>query len=193
VNILDEIFPEAGAFYVMDRGYIDFERLYVLTLCSAFFVVRTKQNVLLQRRYSRPVDKATGVRSDQTVILTAIDSAKVYPDALRRVSYQDAETDKHLKFLTNNFSLPALTIAQIYKCRWQVELFFDNSTWCTPLNVIQFQGPIVPHRPLVGVLGGCAGRHIAPRPICAESRARLHRPVSPAVVSSGLAAKRWSA
>jgi hypothetical protein len=124
VNILDEIFPEAGAFYVMDRGYIDFERLYVLTLCSAFFVVRTKQNVLLQRRYSRPVDKATGVRSDQTVILTAIDSAKVYPDALRRVSYQDAETDKHLKFLTNNFSLPALTIAQIYKCRWQVELFF---------------------------------------------------------------------
>lgn len=124
VNILDEIFPEAGAFYVMDRGYIDFERLYVFTLCSAFFVVRTKQNVLLQRRYSHPVDKGTGVRSDQTVILTAIDSAKAYPDALRRVSYHDAETDKRLKFLTNNFSLPALTIAQIYKCRWQVELFF---------------------------------------------------------------------
>lgn len=124
VNILDEIFPEAGAFYVMDRGYIDFERLYVFTLCSAFFVVRTKQNVLLQRRYSRLVDKSTSVRSDQTVILTAIDSAKAYPDALRRVSYHDAETDKRLKFLTNNFSLPALTIAQIYKCRWQVELFF---------------------------------------------------------------------
>jgi len=124
VNILDQILPEAGAFYVMDRGYIDFERLYVFTLCSAFFVVRTKQNVLLQRRYSHPVDKSTGVRSDQTVILTAIDSAKAYPDALRRVSYYDAETDKRLKFLTNNFSLPALTIAQIYKCRWQVELFF---------------------------------------------------------------------
>lgn len=124
VNILDEIFPEAGAFYVMDRGYIDFERLYVFTLCSAFFVVRTKQNILIQRRYSRLVDKSTGVRSDQTVILTAIDSAKAYPDPLRRVSYHDAETDKHLKFLTNNFSLPALTIAQIYKCRWQVELFF---------------------------------------------------------------------
>jgi len=124
VNILDEILPEAGAFYVMDRGYIDFERLYVFTLCSAFFVVRTKQNVLLQRRYSHPVDKSTGVRSDQTVILTAIDSAKAYPDALRRVSYYDAETDKRLKFLTHNFFLPALTIAQIYKCRWQVELFF---------------------------------------------------------------------
>src|SRR5438445_4032540 len=124
VNILDEIMPEAGAFYVMDRGYIDFERLFVFTLCSAFFVVRTKENVLLQRRYSHPVDKTTGVRSDHTVILTAIDSAKAYPDALRRVSYLDIETKKRLKFLTNNFVLPALTIAQIYKCRWQVELFF---------------------------------------------------------------------
>jgi transposase len=124
VNILDEILPEAGAFYVMDRGYIDFERLFVFTLCSAFFVVRTKENLLLQRRYSNPVDKSTGVRSDQTVILTTINSAKAYPDALRRVSYFDADTDKRLKFLTNNFVLPALTIAQIFKARWQVELFF---------------------------------------------------------------------
>src|SRR5580693_9052991 len=124
VNILDEIVPEAAAFYVMDRGYLDFERLYVFTLSAAFFVVRTKSNVLLQRRYSRPVDKATGVRSDHTVILTAIDSAKAYPDALRRVSYLDVETGKRFKFLTNNFTLPALTIARIYKARWQVELFF---------------------------------------------------------------------
>ena len=124
VNILDEILPEAGAFYVMDRGYIDFERLFVFTLCSAFFVVRTKENLLLQRRYSHPVDKSSGVRSDQTVILTTINSAKAYPDALRRVSYFDADTDKRLKFLTNNFVLPALTIAQIFKARWQVELFF---------------------------------------------------------------------
>ena len=124
VNILDEILPEAGAFYVMDRGYVDFERLYRFTLSSAFFVVRTKSNVLLQRRYSHAVDKATGVRSDHTIILTAIDSAKAYPDALRRVSYLDVETRKRFKFLTNNFALPALTIAQIYQCRWQVELFF---------------------------------------------------------------------
>jgi len=124
VNILDEISPEAGAFYVMDRGYIDFERLYVFTLSSAFFVVRTKHNVLLQRRYSRPVDKSLGLRSDHTVILTAIESVKAYPDALRRVNYFDAETNQRLGFLTNNFSLPAITIAQIYKCRWQVELFF---------------------------------------------------------------------
>jgi len=124
VNFLDEIFPEAGAFYVMDRGYIDFERLYVFTLCSAFFVTRTKSNVLLQRRYSHSVDKTTGVRSDHTVILTALDSAKAYPDALRRVSYLDVVTRKRLKFLTNNFVLPALTIAQIFKSRWQIELFF---------------------------------------------------------------------
>jgi hypothetical protein len=124
VNILDEIMPEAGAFYVMDRGYVDFERLYVFTLSAAFFVIRTKSNVLLQRRYSHPVDKTTGVRSDHTVILTAIGSATVYPDALRRVSYLDVETRKRFKFLTNNFTLPAFTIAQIYKSRWQIELFF---------------------------------------------------------------------
>jgi len=124
VNLLDEILPEAGAIYVFDRGYIDFQRLFVFTLSSAFFVVRTKSNVLLQRRYSHPVDKSTGVRSDHIVILSAIDSAKAYPDTLRRVSYLDVKTRKRFKFLTNNFTLPALTIAQIYKSRWQVELFF---------------------------------------------------------------------
>ena len=124
VNILDEIDPEPGAFYVMDRAYVDFERLFVFTLCSSFFVVRTKKNVVLQRRYSHPVDKSTGLCSDQTVILTAIESAKAYPDSLRRVSYFDAATNKRLKFLTNNFALPALTIARIYKSRWQIELFF---------------------------------------------------------------------
>src|ERR1035438_1167458 len=124
VNILDEILPEAGAFYVMDRGYVDFERLYIFTLSAAFFVVRTKSNVVLQRRYSHPVDKTTGVRSDHTVILTVIGSAKAYPEQLRRVSYLDVATRKRFKFLTNNFTLPALTIALIYKSRWQVELFF---------------------------------------------------------------------
>ena len=124
VNILDEFLPEPGAFYVMDRAYVDFERLFVFTLCSSFFVVRTKKNIQLQRRYSHPVDKSPGLRSDQTVILTAIESAKAYPDSLRRVSYFDAATNKRLKFLTNNFALPALTIARIYKSRWQIELFF---------------------------------------------------------------------
>ena len=138
VNILDDIFPEAGAFYVMDRGYVDFERLYRFTLGSAFFVVRTKSNVLLERRYSHPVDKSTGVRSDHTVILTAIDSAKAYPETLRRVSYLDVDTRKRFKFLTNNFTLPALTIAKVYKCRWQVELFFK---WITQhLRIKAFYG-----------------------------------------------------
>ena len=124
VKILDEIMPEAGAIYVMDRGYMDFERLFFFTLSAAFFVVRTKANVLLQRRYSHPVDKTSGVRSDHIVILTALESAKVYPDQLRRVSYLDVKTKKRFKFLTNNFTLPAFTIAQIYKSRWQVKLFF---------------------------------------------------------------------
>src|SRR5271170_5676567 len=124
VRMLDEIVPEAGAFYVMDRGYIDFERLYVFSLSAAFFVVRTKKNVLLQRRYSREVDKSTGVRSDHTVVLTAINSAMAYPDAMRRVSYVDIDTNKRFQFLTNNFVLPAVTVARIYKSRWQVELFF---------------------------------------------------------------------
>jgi transposase len=124
VNVLDEIALDAGAFYVMDRGYIDFERLYRFTLESAFFVVRTKTNMLLQRRYSRPVDKTTGLRSDHTVILTTRASATAYPDALRRVTYCDPETGKRLKFLTNNFTLPPLAIAEIYKKRWSVELFF---------------------------------------------------------------------
>src|SRR5258708_23162666 len=118
VHILDEIIPEAGAFYVMDQGYVDFSRLFVLTLCSSFFVTRTQENVLLQRRYSHPVDKTTGVRSDHTVILTSFESASVYPDAFRRVTYLDVETKKRFKFLTNNFTLPAEVIAQIYKSSW---------------------------------------------------------------------------
>ena len=124
VNLLDEIMPEAGAFYVMDRAYIDFQRLFVFTLSSAFFVVRTKSNVLLERRYSHPVDKSTGVLSDQTVILSSVESATAYPDPLRKVSYFDTERNKRLKFLINNFTLPARTVADIYRQRWQVELFF---------------------------------------------------------------------
>src|SRR5229473_1571410 len=124
VNILDELVPEPGAFYMMDRGYLDFERLYRLTRAAAFFVTRTKENVQLQRRYSHPVDRATGVRSDQTVVLATEGSYKHYPAPLRKVRYFDADQQRFLVFLSNNFDLPALTIAQLYKSRWQVELFF---------------------------------------------------------------------
>ena len=124
VTMLDEIVPEAGSFYVMDRGYVDFGRLYVFTMSAAFFVTRTKKNVLLARRYSHEVEEGTGVASDQAVVLTAIRSIKAYPEILRRITYVDPDTLKRFGFLTNNFALPAITIARIYKSRWQVELFF---------------------------------------------------------------------
>ena len=123
VNILDQILPEAGSFYVMDRAYVDFERLHVLQLSAAFFVVRAKKGVRLRRRYSHPTPEGTAVLSDQTVVLATAASAKHYPDALRRIRYYDAGQDRRLVFLTNNF-LPALTIALLYKSRWKVELFF---------------------------------------------------------------------
>jgi transposase len=124
VNILDTIVPEPAAFYVMDRAYVDFERLHVFHRSGAFFVTRTKRGVLLRRRYSHPVDASTGLRSDHTVVLVSADSCKHYPDPLRRIHYHDAEQDRSLRFLTNNFDLPALTICLLYKARWQVELFF---------------------------------------------------------------------
>jgi hypothetical protein len=124
VNVLDEIIPEAGSFYVMDRGYLDFQRLYVFVLASAFFVTRTKKNVKFRRRRSLTVVPGTGVLSDHIVVLANYDSAVAYPDPLRRVRFRDPETGKRLVFLTNNFDLPALTIAKLYKARWRVELFF---------------------------------------------------------------------
>ncbi|MEE8427878.1 MAG: IS4 family transposase [Gammaproteobacteria bacterium] len=124
VNVLDQLLPEAGAFYIMDRGYLDFARLYSLTLSAAFFVIRGKSNFQFRRLYSHPVDKDTGLRCDQTIVLTGFYSAQHYPDKLRRIKYYDVETEKTFVFLTNNFTLPALTIAELYRCRWQVELFF---------------------------------------------------------------------
>jgi len=124
VNILDLLIIQPGSFYVMDRGYLDFARLYAIHQSSAFFVTRAKRNLKTKRRYSRPVDKATGLRSDQTIVLTGIKTARDYPEPLRRISYRDPETGKHLVFLTNNFVLPALTIALLFKARWRVELFF---------------------------------------------------------------------
>jgi len=124
VQILDELIIEPGAFYVMDRGYIDFQRLFRFVLASAFFVTRTKAGIQLNRLESRPVDRNCGLRSDHIVWLVSPQSIVHYPDRLRRVSYRDPEDGKVLVFLTNNFDLPALVIAQLYKLRWRVELFF---------------------------------------------------------------------
>jgi Domain of unknown function (DUF4372)/Transposase DDE domain len=125
VNILDTLIPEADSFYVMDRGYLDFRRLYALDQAKAFFVTRAKSNFQCRRIYSRPVKKSTGLRCDQTIVLTGVQSAKDYPDHLRLVKFFDTEHDKRYAFLTNNFLLSdALIIAQLYKSRWKVELFF---------------------------------------------------------------------
>jgi hypothetical protein len=124
VNVLDMLAFEAGAFYVMDRGYVDFERLYVLHQAGAFFVTRAKSPMDARRVYSAPTDRSTGVISDQQVMLNGFYSARKCPEHLRRVRFKDAESGKTLVFLTNNSALPALTIAALYKSRWQVELFF---------------------------------------------------------------------
>jgi IS4 transposase len=124
VHILDQLLPEAGAFYVMDRGYLDFERLARLDNAGSFFVMRAKSNLKARRRYSRPVDRSTGLICDQTIVLTRVVSCEAFNRPLRRIKFNDPQTGKRLVFLTNNFALDPLTIAKLYKCRWQVELFF---------------------------------------------------------------------
>jgi hypothetical protein len=124
VNVLDLLLPEPGAFYVMDRGYLDFERLHRLHEAGSFFVTRAKSNLKAQRRYSRPVDRSTGLICDQTIVLTGFYSRQDFDTPLRRIKFKDPTTGKRLVFLTNNFALPAITIADLYRCRWQVELFF---------------------------------------------------------------------
>ena len=124
VKALDLLLPLAGAYYVLDRGYLDFARLYRFHQAAAFFVTRAKTNLQFARRYSHPVDKTTGIRCDQTIVLTGPRTATLYPLPLRRIRYTDPGTGKRLVFLTNDVTLPALTIAQLYKARWQVELFF---------------------------------------------------------------------
>jgi len=124
VNVLDLLIPVPGAFYVMDRGYLDFARFHHLHLAGAFFVTRPKKNLRCRRRYSHPVDKSTGLGSDQTILLTEPESAKHFPDPLRRVRYTDPDTGKRLTFLSNHMGLPALAVAELYRARWRVELFF---------------------------------------------------------------------
>ena len=124
VNILDELITEIGAFYIIDRGYTDFERLYKLNISNAYFVTRAKSNLQFQRIYSHHVDKSTGLICDQSISLAVFYTSKDYPDKLRRIKYLDTDNEKRLVFITNNFSLPTITIANLYKQRWQIELFF---------------------------------------------------------------------
>jgi IS4 transposase len=124
VKVLDILITQPGAFYIMDRGYVDFARLNAMHMAQSFFVTRAKRRMVYKRRYSHPVEKDSGLRCDQTIVLSGVSSAKTYPNPLRRISYVDPDTKKRLVFLTNNFTLPALDIARLYKARWNVELFF---------------------------------------------------------------------
>jgi hypothetical protein len=124
VNVLDILLPEPGAFYIMDRGYVDFARLFMLHMAGSFFVIRAKSNTKYRRRYSHPVDKSGAVRCDQTIVLTGVKSQHDYPQPLRRIKYHDGQSGKTFDFLTNNFAIPAQTVADLYRYRWQVELFF---------------------------------------------------------------------
>jgi hypothetical protein len=147
VNILDELIPEAGAIYILDRGYLDFERLYTLHQCCCFFVLRARANTSLRRIYSMPVDKSCGLRCDQIVVPTGFYLRKNYPEKLRRVVFVDEDKDIRLNLLTNQMTLPALTIAELYRCRWQVELFFKwikqhlriNAFYGTSENAVKTQ------------------------------------------------------
>lgn len=147
VKILDQLVLEAGSFYVMDRGYVDFARLQRFNMASAFYVTRTKQNIQLKRRYSQAADPDNGVISDQVVVLGTEASRKRYPEALRRIRFHDTEQHRYLVFLTNNFDMPGLTIARLYKARWQVELFFKwmkqhlriKAFYGTSLNAVKTQ------------------------------------------------------
>jgi len=147
VNILDQLAPEPGAFYIMDRGFHDFTRLYRLHQAGSFFVTRAKSNTRFQRRYSHRIDRSTGLICDQTIVLTGVYSPQDYQAPLRRIRFKEPTTAKTLVFLTNNFGLPALTIAELYRCRWQVELFFKwikqhlriKAFFCTSENAVKTQ------------------------------------------------------
>ncbi len=147
VNLLDTLLPEPGALYLMDRAYLDFRRLHALHQAHASFIIRAKSNLQFRRQYSQPVDKATGLRCDQIGVLTGFYAKQRYPDQLRRIKFYDAETDRTFIFLTNNRTLPALTICQLYQCRWQVELFFKwikqhlriQSFFGTSINAVKTQ------------------------------------------------------
>ncbi len=192
VTVLDILPVEPGSFYVMDRGYVDFERLSALHQAGAFFVTRAKSNIRMRRVYSRPVDKSGGLICDQSIKLCGTKSLRAYPEHLRRVRFHDPITDKTLVFLTNNTSLPAGVIAQLYKNRWQVELFFECSPQCTPSYVIEYQGPSDLSCPPAGRSASSMPQHIALPRLCEPPKVNCGRLAEPSGVSAESVATRWS-
>lgn len=192
VNVLDMLSFEAGAFYVMDRGYLDFRRLHGLHQAGAFFVTRAKRGMDARRVYSNPVDRSTGLICDQLVMLTGYYPVRNYPEHLRRIKFKDPETGKTLVFLTNNTALPALTICALYKSRWQVELFFDCLSYCTPSYVIEYQGPAGPRCELTGIAQPWWRGTRRDRP-CEWSTVHCGKPAWPRGPSAGSASARLCA
>jgi hypothetical protein len=176
----------------IDRGYIDYALFARWSMAGVFFVTRLKENAAFEVVKECEIPQNRNIRADQFIRLTGSQAQANYPDLLRRIVAWDAENEREIVLLTNLMEFGATTIAAIYKERWQIELFFESSTWCTPLDVMEFRGLIALNRPLVGSLDGSVQPRIAPRPLCAESRARLHKPATPATVSTESTAKQWS-
>jgi Transposase DDE domain len=183
----------AGTILAIDRGYVDYEWFRELTQEEVYFVTRMKEKAVYEVKEEVQVPQNRNVVSDQIICFRRLARDGEEPVLFRRVEVWDQEKQESMVFLSNLLAFGATTIAAIYKDRWQVELFFDNSTWCTPLDVMKFQGPIGLNRLLVGSLDGSVRPHIARRPLCVEPRVHPHRPASPATVSTESTAEQWPA
>ena len=192
VNVLDILPIEAGAFYIMDRGYLDFARLFKLHQSGSFFVTRAKRGMNARRVYSTTTDRTTGVICDQRIALYGFYVSKDYPQRLRRVKFKDPESGKTLVFLNNNMTLPPLAIAALYKSRWQVELFFECSPQCTPSYVIEYQGPSDLSCPPAGCAAPSMPQHIVRPRLCEPPKVNCGKLAEPSGVSAELVATRWS-
>ena len=193
VKLADCFTLNPGSIVTMDRGYTDYALFGRWTLAGVFFVTRMKENAVFTVETEFDVPANRNIRADQIIQLTGVQAQADCPGPLRRVVVGDADNEREIVLLTNLFDFGSTTVAAIYKERWQIELFFENSTWCTPLDVMEFQGSAVLNRPLVGAMADSVSPRIARRPPCAESREHPHRPALLATVSPGSTAKQWSA
>jgi hypothetical protein len=193
VKLADSFALNPGSIVAMDRGYTDYALFGRWTIAGVFFVTRLKDNAAfaIEAEFATPENR--NIRTDQIIRLTGVQALTDCPGPLRRVVVWDADNEREIVLLTNLLDFGATTIAAIYKERWQIELFFESSTWCTPLDVMGFRGSIALNRPLVGSLDGSVRLRIARHPFCVESREHPHRPASLATVLAELAARQWSA
>jgi hypothetical protein len=193
VKLADSFTLNPGSIVTMDRGYTDYALFGRWTLAGVFFVTRMKDNAVFTVEEEFEVPANRNILADQIIQLTGVQALSDCPGPLRRVVVWDADNKREIVLLTNLFDFGSTTVAAIYKERWQIELFFENSTWCTPLDVMEFQGSIALNRPLVGSLDGSVRRRIARHPFCVKSRERPHKPASLATVLAESAARQWSA